>query len=83
VAERSPARSRLLVGRGNPMQTYRAFLVDKQGKAVDAKILDCKNDQAAMETAKQYLDGCSVQVWKERRLIGFLKEETDSRDPEA
>jgi hypothetical protein len=63
------------------MTTYRAFLLDKQGKAVDAKILDCKNDDDAMETAKQYVNGFSVQLWKERRLIAHLKE-SDSA-PEA
>jgi hypothetical protein len=49
------------------MPSYRAFLLDKQGKAIDAKILDCKNDEHAVEMAKQYVDGCSVQVWKSER----------------
>jgi hypothetical protein len=44
------------------MPSYRAFLLDKQGKAVMAKVLDCKNDEDAVAIAKQYVDGCSVQV---------------------
>jgi hypothetical protein len=64
------------------MPSYRAFLLSEYGKAIDAKILDCKNDEDALEEAKQYVDGCSVQVWQERRLIGLLKDEPDSEGSE-
>ena len=61
------------------LSTYRAFLIDKQGKAVDSKPLDqCKNDEDALKVAKQYVNGCDVQVWKATRLIGHLKGDADS-----
>ena len=65
------------------MPSYRAFLLSEYGKAIDAKILDCKNDEDALEEAKQYVDGCSVQVWTGRRLIGLLKPDPVSEEPEA
>ena len=64
------------------MPSYRAFLLSEYGKAIDAKIFDCKNDEDALEEAKQYVDGCRVQVWQGRRLIGLLKDEPDSEGSE-
>ena len=57
------------------MTSYRAILFNKQCYTVGDHILDgCKNDHEALEAAKQYVSGCSVQVWKANRLIGRLKE---------
>jgi hypothetical protein len=55
------------------MQEYRIFLIDKNGRIAEpAKILECPDDQAAIEQAQQYLNGRAVEVWNGARRIVHL-----------
>jgi hypothetical protein len=49
---------------------YRAYLLNPGGHIYWVKIIDCTDDQDAVQTAKQFIDGCDVEVWDRDRLIG-------------
>jgi hypothetical protein len=52
------------------MHEYRIFLLDQHGHiAGPARILECADDRAAAEQAKQYLDEGAVEVWDRARRI--------------
>jgi hypothetical protein len=55
------------------MQEYRIFLIDQNGRIAEpAKILKCSDDQAAVQQARQYLDGRAVEVWNGARRVVHL-----------
>ena len=55
--------------------TYRIMLVDEHEKYRGAEVLQCADDQAALEHAQQYVDGCDVELWEHERLVARLKYE--------
>ena len=56
--------------------TYRAFLVGKDGHiAQPPKIISADTDERAMEIAKQYVDGCDVELWDNDRKIALLTQD--------
>ena len=61
------------------MQTYRIFLVDEQNQYKGAEVLECLDDQAALEHAGLYVDGSDVEVWEHERLVAKL---TANQPPE-
>jgi hypothetical protein len=54
------------------MPLYRAFLVDGENRIVSFKAVDAETDEEALRAAKQYVDGCDVEVWYLDRKIGWL-----------
>ena len=55
------------------MTTYRAYLVGSDGQFTAAHVLpDCETDEEALQAAKQYVDGCDVQVWNLDRVVATL-----------
>jgi hypothetical protein len=52
------------------MQEYRIYLFDQHGH-IDRPptIVECADDQAAIEQAKQYLNGRFVEVWDGARRV--------------
>ena len=59
------------------MPYYRAYVVGPDGVFHTAHALDCKDDAAAIEAAKQYVNGCDVEVWQQRRRIARLEHKRD------
>lgn len=55
------------------MPYYRAYVVGSDGEFQIAHSLDCKDDEAAIEAAKQFVDGNDVEVWQQKRRIARLK----------
>ena len=55
------------------MPEYRAFLLDKSDHIVRRQDFEAENDASALETARQYVDGHDVEVWKRTHIIGRLK----------
>ena len=51
------------------MAHYRAYLIGPDGHFHAAHDLDCETDEAAIEAAKQYIDGHDVEVWQQSRRI--------------
>jgi hypothetical protein len=54
------------------MSEYRVYVIGDDGKFVRAIQLDCQNDGAAIETAKQLIDGHDIELWqRDRRIARF------------
>ena len=54
------------------MSYYRVYVVGPDGHFVDVINLDCANDSAAIESAKQLVDGRDIELWQEGRLVTQL-----------
>lgn len=51
---------------------YRFLLLDPEMEQVHDMLLVCLNDTDAMLIARRIGGGCNVQVWEDRRLVGFV-----------
>lgn len=54
------------------MPTYRAYLIDQDNRVASYKPIEAETDAAALTAARQFLDGCDVEVWQLDRKIGRL-----------
>jgi hypothetical protein len=46
------------------MPDYRFYYLGKDGRvAGPPKVVDCNDDEAAAEEAKQFLDGRVIEIW--------------------
>lgn len=64
------------VGEPEPVNVYRAYLLDNDGKIAKAPtVLECDNDKRAIQLAKQMLDGSDIEVWQGSRLVMTLQHE--------
>jgi hypothetical protein len=54
------------------MTDYRVYFIGNDGHFVRAIQLDCPNDNAAIESAKQFIDGFDLELWqRDRRIAAF------------
>ncbi len=54
------------------MPYYRAYIIGRDGDFDRAVELDCANDEAAIEYAKQLVNGHDVELWqRDRRIVRF------------
>jgi hypothetical protein len=51
------------------MQEYRAYTVGKDGHFVGFEPLVCVDDEDAISTAKQFLDGHDIELWNGARMV--------------
>jgi hypothetical protein len=51
------------------MSEYRVYLIGRDGHIVRAIELDCSDDGAAIESAKQLTDGHEIELWQRERII--------------
>ena len=49
------------------MAHYRAYILNRENRIMEAVDLDCADDAAATESAKQLDDGHDVELWKDAR----------------
>jgi hypothetical protein len=54
------------------MPTYRAYLIDRDNRVSSYRPVDADTDVAALNAARQFVDGCDVEVWHLDRMIGRL-----------
>ena len=55
---------------------YRAYLVDPAGHFHGVRVLvDCETDDQAIVMAKQYVNGCDVQLWDRGRPVAKISNE--------
>jgi hypothetical protein len=53
---------------------YRIYVLDSTGHLEGpAHEVECPNDMAAIETARRYVDGHDVEVWRGATLVRTLK----------
>jgi hypothetical protein len=48
---------------------YRAYILNRDGLIMEAVELDCADDAAASEYAKQFADGHDVELWQAARVV--------------
>ena len=60
-------------GRENIMPTYRAYLIDADNRVSSYRPIEADTDAAALKAARQFVDGCDVEVWHLDRKIGRLR----------
>ena len=51
------------------MADYRVYVIGIDGRYVRSIMLDCPDDNAAMESAKQFVDGHDIELWRRDRPI--------------
>jgi hypothetical protein len=57
------------------MPTYRAYLIDGDDRVASYKPIEADTDADALDAARQFVDGCDVEVWLLDRKIGRLERE--------
>jgi hypothetical protein len=55
------------------MPTYRAYLIDDNDRVASYKAVEADSDAEALLAARQFVDGCDVEVWLLDRKIGRLE----------
>jgi hypothetical protein len=55
------------------MPAYRLYQVKDGHVLSDSRIIEAESDDAAVAQAKQFLDGCDVELWTGQRLVTTLK----------
>jgi hypothetical protein len=51
------------------MAEYRAYRIKNNHIAEPPRIISADNDQQAAEQAKQFVDGCDVELWDGPRFV--------------
>jgi hypothetical protein len=70
-----PLAHAFVSGREDTMPTYRAYLIDGDDRVASYKPIDAETDAEALKAARQFVDGCDVEVWHLDRKIGRLERE--------
>ena len=60
------------------MPTYRAYLIDDNDRVASYRPVDADSDAEALQAARQFVNGCDVEVWLFDRRIGRLLHERKS-----
>ena len=55
------------------MPTYRAYFIDGDDRVASYKPIEAETDAEALKAARQFVDGCDVEVWYLDRKIGRLE----------
>ena len=60
------------------MPYYRVYTIGPDGRFIGAAELeDCDNDEAAIERARQLLDGHDLDIWQRDRFVRRLSHKND------
>ena len=62
------------------MPTYRAYLIDDKDHVTSYRPIVADSDAEALQAARQFVDGCDIEVWLFDRRIGRLQRAAKSRD---
>ncbi len=54
------------------MPTYRVYLIDGDNRVSSCRAIEVATDAEALTAARQFVDGCDVEVWYLDRKIGRL-----------
>ena len=63
------------------MSDYRAYIVGSDGHFKTFEAIDAADDEQAIATAQQFVDGHNVEVWQLDRKVTILHHK-DSKTPE-
>ena len=62
------------------MTDYRVYVIGSDGHFVKAILLDCADDRAAMESAKQFINGHDIELWQRDRRIARFDAQSNALD---
>jgi hypothetical protein len=54
------------------MTDYRAYLIDQNDRIFSVREFRADSDEEALNIAKQFVNGCDVEVWSRSRKVGRL-----------
>jgi hypothetical protein len=57
------------------MTDYRVYIVGADGHFRAFEVITADDDESAIRLARQYVDGCGVEVWDMDRKIAVLSPE--------
>jgi hypothetical protein len=55
------------------MTDYRVYVIGLDGHFVRAVLLDCPDDNAAIESAKQFVNGHEIELWQRDRHVAKFR----------
>ena len=55
------------------MQDYSLYIVGRSGRLVREIEVDCDNDDAAVDLARQWVDGFDAELWQLDRMVARFK----------
>jgi hypothetical protein len=55
------------------MPTYRVYLINADDRVASFRPIEADTDAEALQAARQFVDGCDVEVWHLDRKIGRLE----------
>ena len=54
------------------MPEYRAYVIGTDGHFIDARQIDCDDDEAATSAARQLVNGHDIELWHgNRKVVAF------------
>jgi hypothetical protein len=59
------------------MAEYRVYVLDKDGHISRAIELVCPDDEAAKQSARQFVDGHDIELWQRGRQIAKFDREPE------
>jgi hypothetical protein len=51
------------------MPDFRLYFMDKRDRIVEARDLECEDDEAAIRTAESHKDGRAMELWRRARRV--------------
>jgi hypothetical protein len=69
-----------MIQRTRTMPHYRVYYVGRDGHFSGAENIECADDQAAIQTARQLVNGQDAELWQQSRFVGRLSHD-DSIQP--
>jgi hypothetical protein len=69
------------LARESTMPTYRAYLIDRDNRVSSYRPIHADTDAEALTAARQFAEGCDVEVWHLDRKIGRLERAGNSGEP--
>jgi hypothetical protein len=72
LLDQVPSLRVVLGRRENAMPTYRVYLINASNRVASFRAIDAETDAEALKAARQFVDGCDVEVWHLDRKIGRL-----------
>lgn len=54
------------------LQHYRVYVVGLDGQFIKSVDLSCADDSAAIEFAKQLIDGHDIELWQQDRKLAWF-----------
>jgi hypothetical protein len=64
------------------MGYYRVYLTADSGYFIGVREINCGTDAEAVAAARQFLEGCDLEVWHRGRRIACIRRNGDPLRPE-